>query len=1148
MKRLAALIFWFALIYSAHAQPVQQSGFITPTHGVCWTTNGVVQDCGTAAQPFESTGGVSPGPWCVNSGPVTGPYQAFCLNANTSTGGILSIQNFGGAPVGGISLTINGAAASLANVVLPTVNGDYACFNNATGTIVDCGTAPAGVVYGTSPSVVGHLATWNNTIGTLLNTAGTVTGGYIWSGDQFFSSGRPWCDVRSQGAKGDGSTDDTAAFQACVTIVETFASSGTVFVPASANQYCIKTGPVKLNAQNTRIIGASRNVQLSACNTDTSILELSNSQEEAQELFLVGHGGGDGAPLGTFGATKSVLILDQNCVDCYIAHLQSAGGLHAIQWNSGFAIASDVIASKSYGSAIIYFEAAAGGVGGGVAAGWLGNINPDQTEYPAGTPAAGTTYNARANSTGYSTGAVVSYTCQDGNSYFLQATSGGTSGTAALTCQYYGRNITDGTVTWQLAFPNPYYHYQLDSGTSEIFLHDSDTGGGTAGIAMTNTIGGGTAPGSFRGVNLNGGNGYQANFWGHDGSDMELTNINTNGCIKSGCGNYYFSDNFTGHVTISGGNCGASPFCAVISAGNNYSITGVVGTSLTTGPANLSGTVDNVAMSGIFPGATSFTNTSSGTHNTLQNSNLPLVIANGGTNASTQQAALNNIAPTPTRAGDIIYWNGSNWVNFAGNNSGTACFQENSSGVPSFAACGSGSPGGSNTQLQYNNSSAFGGISGATTNGTTVTFSSGSLILAGSGSGTTVLNAASVASGTATLPANTGTIAETNLSQTFSAAQTVTPTQAANTSVDGLILADTTAASSGNQQYSPRLKLTGQGWKTNSVAASQTVDWIIENQPVQGTANPTSNLVMSSQINGGGYSAIFSINNSGVGYINQNATAYTDSNSAGIVLNLADNAGSGWLVQSFANSGVNSFIRFDGTNASRSALLSGDEIARFGFGGATSSSTVVGSRAQFRCNAAENWSSTAYGTYCSVVTTITGGGSPSPTEMARFQPSGGLSIGNANVGTNGGAGILVATGATLTTLSNTATTSAVCYNTGTGVLTYDGTIGTCNTSTRRVKHDIHPLQISALDAVMKMQPVSFYYNADQHTPGQQLGFVAEDLQKIDPRLVALDKDGQPFAIRFLGPMFSYVVGAIHQLKADNDNLRREITGLKRKIK
>ncbi len=41
-----------------------------------------------------------------------------------------------------------------------------------------------------------------------------------------------------------------------------------------------------------------------------------------------------------------------------------------------------------------------------------------------------------------------------------------------------------------------------------------------------------------------------------------------------------------------------------------------------------------------------------------------------------------------------------------------------------------GSPGGSNTQLQYNNSGSFGGISGATTNGTSVTYTTGNLLVA----------------------------------------------------------------------------------------------------------------------------------------------------------------------------------------------------------------------------------------------------------------------------------------------------------------------------------------------------------------------------------------------------------------------------------
>ena len=88
-------------------------------------------------------------------------------------------------------------------------------------------------------------------------------------------------------------------------------------------------------------------------------------------------------------------------------------------------------------------------------------------------------------------------------------------------------------------------------------------------------------------------------------------------------------------------------------------------------------------------------------------------------------------------------------------------------------------------------------------------------------------------------------------------------TQAANTSVDGLTLIDSTAATVGNQQFSPRIRLTGQGWKTTATAASQTVDWIIENEPIQGTTNPGSTLYFKAQINGGGYTTPFLLQQNG---------------------------------------------------------------------------------------------------------------------------------------------------------------------------------------------------------------------------------------------------------------------------------------------
>ena len=83
------------------------------------------------------------------------------------------------------------------------------------------------------------------------------------------------------------------------------------------------------------------------------------------------------------------------------------------------------------------------------------------------------------------------------------------------------------------------------------------------------------------------------------------------------------------------------------------------------------------------------------------------------------------------------------------------------------------------------------------------------------------------------------------------------------TSADGIVLQNSTAAAAGAQQYSPRLRLTGQGWKTNATAASQTVDWIGEIIPIQGSANPTSTFTLSSQVNGGGYTSRLDVKSGG---------------------------------------------------------------------------------------------------------------------------------------------------------------------------------------------------------------------------------------------------------------------------------------------
>jgi len=115
------------------------------------------------------------------------------------------------------------------------------------------------------------------------------------------------------------------------------------------------------------------------------------------------------------------------------------------------------------------------------------------------------------------------------------------------------------------------------------------------------------------------------------------------------------------------------------------------------------------------------------------------------------------------------------------------------------------------------------------------------------------------------------------------------------TSTDGVVLTDTTAATSGNQKWSPRVRWTGQGWKTNSTAGSQEVDAIAEIQPVQGAANPTFNWVLSGQINGGGYGPLLTVPSGGG--LNLNSGVYEINGTQLAASNLLDGVnGSGSIV------------------------------------------------------------------------------------------------------------------------------------------------------------------------------------------------------------------------------------------------------------
>jgi hypothetical protein len=166
-------------------------------------------------------------------------------------------------------------------------------------------------------------------------------------------------------------------------------------------------------------------------------------------------------------------------------------------------------------------------------------------------------------------------------------------------------------------------------------------------------------------------------------------------------------------------------------------------------------------------------------------------------------------------------------------------------------------------------------------------------------------------------PALTGIVTETN-------------SGIGSTSTDGVILQNTTAAANGAQQFSPRLRLTGQGRKTSLGAASQPVDWIFENQPVQGTTAPTTNLVISSQINSGGYTSQATLTSGGV----FNVTGLYQANGTPII----PTGSSNYVPHVSGNVLVNGGIRDDGTDVN---IHAPDEV-NLGDANGTGNGTKIG--------------------------------------------------------------------------------------------------------------------------------------------------------------------------------------------------------------
>jgi len=129
-----------------------------------------------------------------------------------------------------------------------------------------------------------------------------------------------------------------------------------------------------------------------------------------------------------------------------------------------------------------------------------------------------------------------------------------------------------------------------------------------------------------------------------------------------------------------------------------------------------------------------------------------------------------------------------------------------------------------------------------------------------------------------------------------------------------------------------------------------------------------------------------------------------------------------------------------------------------------------------------------------------------------------LTTGNNNIdiGNAGVAGesnhIRIGTGGTHTA-TFIAGISGVAVNGSQVVVNSDGKLGV-TASSARFKDEIKSME-KASEAILALKPVTFHYKKELDPDGMpQFGLVAEDVEKVNPNLVARDDQGKPYTVRY----------------------------------
>jgi hypothetical protein len=138
-------------------------------------------------------------------------------------------------------------------------------------------------------------------------------------------------------------------------------------------------------------------------------------------------------------------------------------------------------------------------------------------------------------------------------------------------------------------------------------------------------------------------------------------------------------------------------------------------------------------------------------------------------------------------------------------------------------------------------------------------------------------------------------------------------------------------------------------------------------------------------------------------------------------------------------------------------------------------------------------------------------------------------------------GAITASGAvTLNGLTNAATGDYVCYNAG----LIEFNTATCTLSLRKYKMDIAPL-LGSLNEVMRLKPVEYRYKPDLKLGTRmQVGLIADDVAKVDPRIAAYKDNGELESVDY-EHMTAVLVSAMQEQQKEIATLKKQVAALKR---